>query len=203
MSHRSISEQKVFCIGISRTGTTSLIKALRLLDYKTIHNPLSIIRIEDGKLVLKPKVVARYEALADSMVAIMYKELDSAFPGSKFILTVRDVDSWIISMRRVQRIYPILRLHPLIRQICLEAFGKEGLDDEEAMKETFLKHNREVLEYFQERNDLLIMNFAEGDGWEKLCGFLDKPVPDSAFPHSNKQSILSLSNFWDTVRTLI
>ena len=31
------------------------------------------------------------------------------------------------------------------------------------------------------------MNICDnGDGWEKLCKFLDKEVPNADFPHNNK-----------------
>jgi hypothetical protein len=29
------------------------------------------------------------------------------------------------------------------------------------------------------------MNTIEGDGWEKLCNFLDKPIPQIPYPHKN------------------
>ncbi len=30
-----------------------------------------------------------------------------------------------------------------------------------------------------------LLTYNLGDGWESLCRFLDKPVPDSSFPRSN------------------
>ncbi len=111
MSTRHLTS-KVFGIGISRTGTTSLSKALRRLGYDTIHAPLSIIKRVDGRIVLNEEAVRRYEALTDSTVAFMYKELDAAFPGANFILTVRDVEKWLLSMRRVRKVRPLVRLIP-------------------------------------------------------------------------------------------
>jgi hypothetical protein len=32
---------------------------------------------------------------------------------------------------------------------------------------------------------LLRMTLANGDGWPELAGFLDRAVPDVAFPHRN------------------
>ena len=32
---------------------------------------------------------------------------------------------------------------------------------------------------------LLVMDIIAGDGWDKLCPFLGKPVPEAAFPHRN------------------
>lgn len=30
-----------------------------------------------------------------------------------------------------------------------------------------------------------LLEWNIGDGWEPLCEFLDKPIPDVEFPHSN------------------
>lgn len=194
------SAPKVLGIGISRTGTTSLSKALRRLGYDTIHAPLSIITRVDGRIALNEDAVMRYEALTDSTVAFMYKELDAAFPGSKFILTVRDVEKWLVSMRRVRKVYPIMRMIPKAAQLFHEAFGDDYPYDEDAMRAKFHRHSKEVRAHFEGRNDLLVMDFAAGDGWEKLCRFLGRPVPDAPFPHHNKKTLVTFSNAWDIVR---
>ncbi|PNP81069.1 hypothetical protein FNYG_05536 [Fusarium nygamai] len=33
-----------------------------------------------------------------------------------------------------------------------------------------------------------LLEWTVEDGWEPLCKFLDKPVPDEPFPHVNKAS---------------
>jgi hypothetical protein len=40
---------------------------------------------------------------------------------------------------------------------------------------------------------LFVNSIYEGDGWEKLCPFLGKPIPDAPFPVENtaKQTYLS------------
>jgi hypothetical protein len=53
--------------------------------------------------------------------------------------------------------------------------------------EKYLMHNASIRDYFSNRDNLLIMNLAEGEGWEKLCSFLGLPIPDKPFPHANKQ----------------
>ena len=49
---------KVFCIGLSRTGTTSVCEALNLLDVKTLHFSLTLFvspEIIDPKLEFSSK----------------------------------------------------------------------------------------------------------------------------------------------------
>jgi hypothetical protein len=56
--------------------------------------------------------------------------------------------------------------------------------DEEVFLNAYRKHNSEVLTYFKDRNDLLVLD-VDKDGWKELCEFLDKPVPDCPFPVKN------------------
>ena len=40
MTREKSRKKKVFCIGLSKTGTTSLSKALEILGYRSIHTPI-------------------------------------------------------------------------------------------------------------------------------------------------------------------
>ena len=51
------------------------------------------------------------------------------------------------------------------------------------LKYVYERHVREVEEYFKQRpRDLLVLDVCAGEGWEKLCAFLNKPVPPGPFP---------------------
>ncbi len=42
------------------------------------------------------------------------------------------------------------------------------------------------MKFFRERTgDLLVMDITQGDGWDKLCPFLKKIIPDAHFPQKN------------------
>jgi len=52
------------------------------------------------------------------------------------------------------------------------------------------RHVEEVMTYFKDRpQDLLVMNIVDGDGFEVLAPFLDRPMPSEPFPH--KGGVLS------------
>ena len=36
-----------------------------------------------------------------------------------------------------------------------------------------------------------MLEYKLGTGWEQLCVFLDKPVPEVPFPHRNEADILA------------
>ena len=47
-------------------------------------------------------------------------------------------------------------------------------------------HYSERKKYFKNRpNDLLVMNICSGEGWEVLCPFLNKPIPNVSFSKEN------------------
>jgi hypothetical protein len=170
----------VFGIGIGRTGTLSLAYALRELGYKTVHYP---------QVPLLPELIEYmkgYDAGNDSPIAIAFKELDEAFPDSKFIVTTRSLNTWLRSCRNFIRFGRELKGDQgKVRRLM---FGSTTFN-KKIWKKAFLRHNLNVLEYFKDREDLLIMDFSKGDGWKELCEFLNKPVPDKEFPHRNKTKV--------------
>jgi len=177
---------KIFCIGFHRTGTSSLMKALRILGYRVNKVELSVFRnpnIAQEVREIAFALVDQYDAFSDNPWPIIYRELDQKYPDSKFILTLRSTESWVRSMVK----YFGATTTPM-REWIYGAGNPAG--NEAIYAARYERHNHEVLEYFRERpNDLLVMNFAEGDGWEKLCPFLGKEIPAVPFPHTNKASV--------------
>jgi len=172
-------------VGFHKTGTSSLREALKILGYRvkdTSSRPL--IPILKGDLDRVISMIARYDAVEDTPWFMIYRELDARIPRSKFILTVRDEESWYIS---VARHIGSLR-NPMHEWIYGRGKGLP-LEDRENTLRVFSTHNREVLDYFRHRpEDLLILDFTKGDGWEKLCPFLGKEIPEVPFPHTNRWS---------------
>ena len=80
------------------------------------------------------------------------------------------------------------RLFPHIRKIlCLHrnVYGTERFQ-RESFRNAYEEHRAAVIEHFREKGrDLLVINICAGEGWERLCDFLDVPVPDMPFPHEN------------------
>lgn len=176
---------KVFCIGFHKTGTTSLERALQRLGYRVTGS----FGTKDPAIATKVHELAyakaeQYDAFQDNPWPILYRELDARFPGSKFILTRRPSAAWIRSQVR-----DFARTETPMRRWIYgpDAGCPEG--NEPTYIARYERHNREVLEYFKDRpQDLLVFDLPSGDGWEKLCAFLGAPVPDEPFPHANKAS---------------
>lgn len=172
---------KVFCIGFHKTGTTSLAKALKELGY-TVTGPNAVRdpNISQNVYDVAFPLVEKFDAFQDNPWPLLFRELDERYPNSKFILTVRRPEDWI----RSQVKHFGTDVTPM-RQWIYGVGSPEG--NEAVYVERFELHNREVLSYFQDRSDdLLVMDLAAGDGWEKLCPFLGKEIPEISFPHANK-----------------
>jgi len=57
----------------------------------------------------------------------------------------------------------------------------------EELVQRYKRHNQEVTHYFSDRpNDLLALDWEKRSGWDDLCVFLDKEIPDRPFPHAHR-----------------
>ncbi len=158
---------KVFCIGYVKTSTTSLYKALSILGYRATQVLRGGKEPKEGWVEYIKKL--KYDAYADYPMfeGNLFKQIDKAIPNSKFILTVRDTISWEKSFKNYY----------------LNSSKKQKM----SVLQEINNHNKKVVAYFKDKpSQLLIMNIIEGDGWDKLCKFLNKPIPIKPFPHKNK-----------------
>ncbi len=200
--------QKIFNIGLPKTGTTSLNRALTQLGFTSIHNP---------KGFRKQAMEGCYRFEPDNWQAItnfgehFYPQLDQAYSNSKFILTIRDEEAWLASWKRQigqstgdevgarwnwsRKIRTLVRTMKRMAgydtQIThmharIDIFGTYAFHEERCLY-VYRLHQKNAQEYFKNRpQDFLIMDIAAGDGWEKLCPFLKiDSIPATPFPHKS------------------
>jgi hypothetical protein len=179
----TVMKTKVFGIGFHKTATTSLAKALSYLGYR-VTGPNWVDNPNIGEEVheMAFDLVSRFDAFQDNPWPILYKELDGKFPGSKFILTLRPSEEWIRSV-----VNHFNEKETPMREWIYGIARPKGNEDIYIAR--YERHNREVLEYFKNRSEqLLVLNITKSDGWEKLCPFLGKPIPAIGFPCANTAS---------------
>lgn len=179
------SKSKIFGIGLSKTGTTSLANALQILGYKTKDN-MGVVKYATHDLSsVDLDVVEAFDALTDTPIPSFYRELDAKFPGSRFILTVRDSDEWLKSCKKqfTQRFAEVQT--DAHKRLFLDLYGTDVFD-EQRFASGYERFIAGVGDYFKDRpGDLLTINVAAGEGWDKLCRFLGRPVPNIPFPKAN------------------
>lgn len=172
---------KVVGCGLPWTGTKSFVKALDLLGYKAKHN-VNAKRVAGDFW----DFVDEIDAVAEGIGVFLWKEIYEKFPDCKFILTTRSRDKWINKRTHKPKTSFDLDKHRTnwmnarVVQMWL-SFGWEQ-KDKQKIGEFFDNHHREVREFFADKDNFMEMNILDGDGWDKLCPFLDKPIPDLPFP---------------------
>jgi hypothetical protein len=132
--------------------------------------------------------------------------MDMAFPGSKFILTIRDAEGWYASMVDFHRQDSVhgdkaLSLERLKESTyCYRGFAYDTKvlvydlpGDDPYHKETLIEHyhfhNRLVIDYFRNRPaDLLVLDITQPGAYRQLCDFLGRPCPADSFPWENRTS---------------
>jgi hypothetical protein len=177
---------KVFGIGLPRTGTRSLSAALDQLGIRTAHYPMDAATAREVVEGRPYSILDRVDGLTDLHAVVRFRGLDFRYPGSKFILTVRDKGRWLDSYlghfakTRIQDDpQPIRAMTETLRQ---QAWGSVGLD-RDRLSLAYDEHHRLVAKYFERRGGLLRLDIIGGDGWGKLCPFLGKKNPGGPFPN--------------------
>jgi hypothetical protein len=177
---------KLFGIGLNKTGTSSLHEALTRIGLRSLHfggdesnRRVSLARRQGQPLL--HHFPEEYDAYSDIGLLTKHFELvDQQYPGSKFILTVRDIDDWIDSRRRHVTKNIERRAQGLYDGSFLEI-------DETAWWHEYRNHHKRVRAYFAGRpGDLLVLDICGGDGYEDLCPFLELAPLDEPFPRKNR-----------------
>lgn len=181
---------KIFGIGLSRTGTKSLTAALIKLGFKIVHYPTDrktyqelISKLNDFSLL------KNFDGITDITIVPYFVQLDNQYPKSKFILTGRDKESWLASMKKHFKYNKISKKRPYflterkIRKFLRAAVYGCYSFNRERLSEAYDFHMNSARNYFKNRPDsFLEIKITEGEGWEKLCPFLDKQILLEPFP---------------------
>lgn len=203
-------KRKTFCIGLNKTGTTSLNKAMRELGYVigNQHKGEKLLYAwaeRDFKKIIHHCYSAQFFQDIPFSLPYTYISLDQAFPESKFILTIRDSpEDWYNSLTAFHaKLWGKNRRIPTKEDLKNSYYGKKGwpwianrliyntperdLYNKIQLIDYYNQHNNNVIEYFRHRaGDLLILNVGDQKAYSKLCEFLDIENEEKEFPWENK-----------------
>lgn len=201
---------EVIGAGWGRTGTNSVKIALeKLLDGPCYHMFECAVRPDFQKWIdayagkpdwkrifTHPDGNKFYKATVDYPACGMYKELIEAYPNAKVLLTVRDPEKWYDSAIETIWSWRCTEQHWAARvfengrkfQAQAQAFHRATMlpgvkrSDREGSIKSFNAWIERVKSTVPPEK-LLIYDVKEG--WEPLCKFLNKPIPDEEFPYIN------------------
>ena len=184
---------KVFGIGLSKTGTTSLARALEVLGFATADfiNPCS-------EELLRERDIPLFDALTDTPIACQFEALYARYPDARFIYTKRPLESWETSfdnyfrhslnlasfadMDRIINGSPQIKHGDPFRDIFNRLYVPYATP-----REAYLAHEKRVLSFFAERPQaqFLELDIFAGEGFPELARFLGVAAPDAPFPREN------------------
>lgn len=204
-------EAKVFCIGRNKTGTTSLGALLRQLGYRLGDQAAAEMLLRDWSRRDFRQIV-KYCQTADAFQDIpfslddTYQAVDGAYPGSKFILSLREsAQQWYDSLVRSHTRLLGKGRRPTAQDLQEFSYRYRGwlwenaqmiygvnestLYDRDLYMAHYQAHNEGVRAFFRHRpDDLLVVNVGEPSAVEKICRFLGKSPAGQQMPFLNRNT---------------
>jgi hypothetical protein len=194
---------EVIGAGFGRTGTLSLKVALEQLGLGPCYHMLEVLGTPDRPQQWLDQVEGRppgwdvvfsgFRATVDWPAAAYWRELAAHYPEARVILSLRDPGKWYDSV--MNTIYNAMRPDlgegvpeairvqlTMVRKLIAEQTFGGRLEDRAHAIDVFERHNRAVREAIPAERLLV---YEPGDGWEPLCAFLERPVPETDFPRLN------------------
>lgn len=165
---------RIFQIGFNRCGTYSLYEFFKQNGLRCLHWERGglALTIQDNIVRGRKALEGVYEDhdfyadmihVEDKMLIEPYKlfpVLDLQYPGSKFILNLRDREAWIRS-----------RAHHGLERTFQVLTGSSVEEVHEYWRKDWDRHVDQVLSYFQTRGQDLLVYDIDSDRPEKMCEF--------------------------------
>ena len=203
-------DRKFFCIGLNKTGTTSLESAFKDLgflvdDQNKAHRLMYNYEKREFSEIVKYCKVSEVFQDAPFSMKYTYMFLEQAYPKAKFILSIRDsAEQWYESLIRFHsKLFGLNGRIPTKEDLenAQRPHGRNPYmnlkmrfgtpDDDIYHRETLINyydsHNTDVVNYFRVlKEKLLVINLKETTSYQRFCSFVGaKPIGDS-FPWVNK-----------------
>ncbi len=166
------------------------------------------------------QLLAEYGAITDVPALAFWQDLIVAYPDAKIVLMERDIDRWYKSFDEAVTkmmwgkwgnlladfegsfVGPLRNVHMRWAKDWMRVHSADEMRG--AAKERYKEHYVSVRRAVPRER---LLEYTLGSGWEPLCTFLGKPVPDVEFPNINetasmqeKVSIIARRGLWTVMR---
>lgn len=179
---------KIFIIGLPRTGTTSISVALLDYGFKVAHTAYTKRAFELA------------DVISDAPCFADYKELDRLFPNSKFVYLDRTLANWVPSMQMLlAKMLPELApktgyLNPVLKRCINQIFAPLAAQEPLAsqhLENCYQLHQQDVFNYFSARNNFLSIDISHSGSLQTLLEFLSiRHEGTGEFPHLNSGKLV-------------
>ncbi|WP_299074606.1 sulfotransferase [uncultured Paraglaciecola sp.] len=173
---------KLFIIGLPRTGTTSI--SVALLEHFTVSHTAYTKRSFELA-----------DVISDCPCFSDYPQLDGLFPQSKFVYLQRKLEHWLPSIQMLlNKMLPSLQgenyVNPILKRSFNNSFHLDAVDDplnKAHLVNCYRRHEQGVIDYFNGRDDCLSIDITQANSLSQLQSFLALPQSDTnTFPHLNR-----------------
>lgn len=200
----------MFCIGLNKTGTTSLKSFFEKVGF-IVGDQWEAERLYtyfySGDYDLIHEHIRTAEVFQDFPFSVpgFYKELVRKYPGSKYILSVRENDQvWFNSVLNFHKqvfggggevtIDDLKNSDYIEKGAAWEMFSATygvsetdiRLYDNERLTAVYNRHNNDVADFFTDSEDsLIVIDLKKSEDFSRLCDFLGIRTELRGFPWEN------------------
>ena len=161
---------KIFVIGLPRTGSTSLCEAMLGLNFRVAHTAYTIEAIRAAD------VIADVPAFND------FEFLHSLYPNARFIYLERQLNHWLPSIQKL-----LLRMQPNLFNTAggfdstlkrcyftiFENLSSDNMQDGDYLVQCYLRHQQRIKDYFNRQNNVLMpIKIEDRTAYQQLLDFL-------------------------------
>ncbi|OCL02422.1 hypothetical protein AOQ84DRAFT_229096 [Glonium stellatum] len=198
--------------GLPRTSTSSLHDGLQILDftpcYHTItdllprarsHGPMWLEAMQTKDKAVRQKILAEivqgYSAIVDGPGCFFVEDWIEMYPDAKVVLSLRtSPQAWLGSVNgSIAKVFgkgPMYYIAYFVPEMHFGFLMNNLWDEQTKAKygvgvrstEYYSCHNNHVRKVVPKER---LLEFKAADGWEPLCNFLGKDVPQGEYPHRN------------------
>lgn len=147
-----------------------------------------------GEAVDWDRLLGAYRSCVDWPSCTFWRPLADTYPDAKVLLSVRDPESWYesvsetiylaISRAMASENPTVQALVEMPYELIFEGTFGGRFEDRRHAIGVFERHVEDVTKAIPAER-LLVYDVKEG--WEPLCRFTGRPIPDADFPHANSR----------------
>ena len=193
--------EKIFIIGLPRTGTTSVCAAMLDLGFTVAHTAYTDRAFNEAQVI------------ADTPVFCDYQALDKAYSGAKFIYLERDLANWLPSIQQL-----LSRMHvnlvrddggfnPIIKR-CYQAtfapYSLSNIADFDFLTHCYQQHKAQAQHYFSNKaDDFLSIDISAEQSYDQLLNFLDLTPYQSSNSGFKKLNVGGKVTAWKDIKSAL
>lgn len=143
------------------------------------------------------KLLGNYAGVTDFPAAHFWRELMDTYPDAKVVLVQRNYDTWLESWMIIVRVFcdwrsqlmawgfPNSTIGMMVNLNYRLAYVRGVTSEKEVLagaRKFYDSHYADIRKYTPPER---LLEYKMGSGWQPLCDFLGKDVPDCPFPRAN------------------